>query len=552
MTIVGRSQIDHPALGTAGGSALHASIETIYTNIGNDLAGRYETAASVANSTLTTFTHNFGVQFSDLKVLLYTGTHPNLVRVSDPAASNWTIAANGGNPKTQIDVTTPPSGGPHTFALMVTHGRGAEKLKDLDDVDFTVAPVDGQLFIYDSGTSKWEPAFLRYTAETAAIASNTITPTTGTTMQRITSGTGDIQMIAGPTAGKVYVLVNETGSDRTIKNDTGATAANRIYTGSGADLTLKNQAAVTLIYNSGLSRWVVAGGSGGGGLSPNPQNSNFTAAPGNNYLTDTSGGAITATLPAGTTGATIRFVDATESWGTNNLTITPASGEEIDLLATDESLICDVVRGWVELSWDGTRWAFSSLASTTVGVATATTPGIVSTATQQFGGDKEFIGSITPTGGIVGKTDGVAVSAGKVGEKITWNTPPASVTLTTTESDWTNATFTLTPGVWLVNYSIQTSANPPSVAGAVLTSVVRVTDSSNAIVQNSDKQMTAISPTAASLTINSIIAGSFIVNISSNTTYKIRIQKSESGGVGIGAVYNQSSARSEFYGVRIA
>lgn len=552
MTIVGRSQIDHPALGTAGGSALHAAIETIYTNIGNDLAGRYETAASVANSTLTTFTHNFGVQFSDLKVLLYTGTHPNLVRVSDPAASNWTIAANGGNPKTQIDVTTPPSGGPHTFALMVTHGRGAEKLKDLDDVDFTVAPVDGQLFIYDSGTSKWEPAFLRYTAETAAIASNTITPTTGTTMQRITSGTGDIQMIAGPTAGKVYVLVNETGSDRTIKNDTGATAANRIYTGSGADLTLKNQAAVTLIYNSGLSRWVVAGGSGGGGLSPNPQNSNFTAAPGNNYLTDTSGGAITATLPAGTTGATIRFVDATESWGTNNLTITPASGEEIDLLATDESLICDVVRGWVELSWDGTRWAFSSLASTTVGVATATTPGIVSTATQQFGGDKEFIGSITPTGGIVGKTDGVAVSAGKVGEKITWNTPPASVTLTTTESDWTNATFTLTPGVWLVNYSIQTSANPPSVAGAVLTSVVRVTDSSNAIVQNSDKQMTAISPTAASLTINSIIAGSFIVNISSNTTYKIRIQKSESGGVGIGAVYNQSSARSEFYGVRIA
>lgn len=394
MTIVGRSQIDHPALGTAGGSALHAAIETIYTNIGNDLAGRYETAASVANSTLTTFTHNFGVQFSDLKVLLYTGTHPNLTRVSDPVASSWTIAANGTNPKTEIDVTTPPSGGPHTFALMVTHGRGAEKLKDLDDVDFSVAPVDGQLFIYDSGTSKWEPAFLRYTAETAAIASNTITPTTGTTMQRITSGTGDIQMVAGPTAGKVYVLVNETGSDKTLKNDTGATAANRIYTGSGADLTLKNQAAVTLIYNSGLSRWVVAGGSGGGGLSPNAQNTSFTAAPGNNYLTDTSGGAITATLPAGTTGATIRFVDATESWGTNNLTITPASGEEIDLLATDESLICDVVRGWVELSWNGSFWAFSSLASTTVGVATATTPGIVSTGAQSFAGLKTFIDGV--------------------------------------------------------------------------------------------------------------------------------------------------------------
>lgn len=449
MTIVGRSQIDHPALGTAGGSALHAAIETIYTNIGNDLAGRYETAASVANATLTTFTHNFGVQFSDLKVLLYTGTHPNLTRVSDPVASNWTIAANGTNPKTQIDVTTPPSGGPHTFALMVTHGRGAEKLKDLDDVDFTVAPVDGQLFIYDSGTSKWEPAYLRYTAETAAISSNTITPTTGTTMQRITTGTGDIQMVAGPTEGKVYILVNETGSDRTIKNDTGATAANRIYTGSGADLTLKSQAAVTIIYNSGLSRWVVAGGSGGGGLAPNPQNSAFTAAPGNNYLTDTSGGAFTATLPAGTTGATIRFVDATESWGTNNLTITPASGQIIDMLAADESLVCDVVRGWVELSWNGSRWAFSSLASTTVGEASASSPGIVSIGTQQFGGNKEFLGTLTATGGLV-KTSGAAlVGAGFRGQRI--ESASSAATLAASSTYKNQDSIILTAGIWLVS-----------------------------------------------------------------------------------------------------
>lgn len=271
-------------------------------------------------------------------------------------------------------------------------------------------------------------------------------------------------MVAGPTAGKVYVLVNETGSDRTIKNDTGATAANRIYTGSGADLTLKNQAAVTLIYNSGLSRWVVAGGSGGGGLSPNPQNSNFTAAPGNNYLTDTSGGAITATLPAGTTGATIRFVDATESWGTNNLTITPASGEEIDLLATDESLICDVVRGWVELSWNGTRWAFSSLASTTVGEASASSPGIVSIGTQTFAGNKTFNGSLTPSGGIVGKTDGASVSSGFIGEIIT-----ASSLTTTVPISGGNYTATALRRITLSKgqYMIVGKAIPPAVTGTI-------------------------------------------------------------------------------------
>lgn len=123
MTIVGRSKIDHPALGTAGGSALHASIETIYTNIGDDLAGRFDTASSIANSTVTTIDHNFGVDFADLRVLIYTGTHPNLTRVSDPVASGWTIAATSGFEKTKVDITTPSSGGPHTFAVFITQGK---------------------------------------------------------------------------------------------------------------------------------------------------------------------------------------------------------------------------------------------------------------------------------------------------------------------------------------------------------------------------------------------------------------------------------------------
>lgn len=402
MTIVGRAQIDHPALGTAGGSALHAAIETIYTNIGNDLAGRYETVASVANSAVTTFTHNFGVQFADLKILLYTGTHPNLVRVSDPVAAGWTIAANGGNPKTQVDVTAPGSGGPHTFAVMITHGRGAEKLDELDDVNLSVAAVDGNYFIYDSGSTAFKAAYPYYTSETATITSNTITTTSSKPLQRITGSAADLQMIAAPTAGKLYVFVNETGSSITVKNDTGGTAANRIYTGTGVDFTLKNQGAVTLIYDSGLSRWILAGGAGGGGLTPSPLSGATTAAAGTHYMTNTSGGSFTVTLPAGVAGSVIMVSDANETWDTFPLTIAPASGEKIDNLATNETLVCDVKRGWVELSYNTVlaSWSIRSIAATNVVEASETQAGIVSTGAQTFGGAKTFTGLITPTGGL--------------------------------------------------------------------------------------------------------------------------------------------------------
>jgi hypothetical protein len=385
MTIVGRSQIDNPALGTSGGSALHAAIETIYTNIGDHLGARYNTAASIANSAVTTFTHNFGIPFSDLKVLIYTGTHPNLVRVSDPAAAGWTIAATSGFVKTKIDVTAPASGGPHTFAVITIQTRGAEKLADLDDIN-TATPIDGQFLIYDTATSEWIPNYLKYKTESATIASNTLTPATGANIQRITSGAADLQMVASPLDGKVYVITNETGSSIQIKNDTGATAANRIYTGTGTDFTLKSQASVTLIYITGLSRWILSGGGGGGGLATSARTSSFTAAEGNHYLCSTAAGAFTATLPSGTSGAVLRFSDTARTWGTTALTIAPASGQIIGNLAANQTLVCDLSGAFVQLMWDGTRWVID-----TNGSQAAIITGSLSSA--QFSVQKNYIGN---------------------------------------------------------------------------------------------------------------------------------------------------------------
>jgi hypothetical protein len=157
MTLVGRAQVSHPALATAGGSALFTQIETIYTNLSDYLSGRFFAIASVANSTTTTFAHNFGIQFADFKVRIYTGTWPNLTRVADPTASGWTIIANVSNLKTQIDVTTPSSGGPFTYAVEVLE-RATEKMSDISDTDVTTtAPQDGQALVYEASSGKWKP-----------------------------------------------------------------------------------------------------------------------------------------------------------------------------------------------------------------------------------------------------------------------------------------------------------------------------------------------------------------------------------------------------------
>lgn len=84
------------------------------------------------------------------------------------------------------------------------------------------------------------------------------------------------------------------------------------------------------------------------------QNSSFLAAINTDYFVDTTSGVVTATLPTGSSNAKIKFIDVKEKWGLNNFTITPAAGEKIDNLTTNESLVMDINGSWIELAWDTT------------------------------------------------------------------------------------------------------------------------------------------------------------------------------------------------------
>lgn len=73
-----------------------------------------------------------------------------------------------------------------------------------------------------------------------------------------------INTISGGNDGQVLTLINATGQTMTIDNNN---VANGIFTGFGSNITTNgtNEAAVTLIYNATLARWVVTATTGMGG-----------------------------------------------------------------------------------------------------------------------------------------------------------------------------------------------------------------------------------------------------------------------------------------------
>jgi hypothetical protein len=197
----------------------------------------------------------------------------------------------------------------------------------------------------------------------------------------------------------------------------------------GVNNTQLENSSITLNGSS-----VSLGGSAFVGIVNQNISANSTLAGNSRYLVNTSGGAVTATLPSGTANAYIEVKDAVGSWDSNNLTIVPATGQKINGYAINESLICDVRDGWVSLAWDVTnsRWNVSTTAAINLDdiEASVTQPGIVSTGAQTFAGNKTFVDGINfgnevlknydegtwiPTLTFGGSTTGITYSASRYG-----------------------------------------------------------------------------------------------------------------------------------------
>jgi len=212
MGIVGRSKLDHPSLGDAGGSILHGKIEAIYEDISNHLGGRFKAYSGAANSSVVTYEHGFGVSFAELTVLLYTGAHPNLMRVSDLAAAGWTVTANQANATTQIDITCPAAGGPHTFAVFVVQGRVITP-GSIANADLAAGAVKNANVASDAAIADSKLA----TISTAGKVSNSATTATnaniqGTIVARDTNGNFSAGTITATLNGNAATATSATGA----------------------------------------------------------------------------------------------------------------------------------------------------------------------------------------------------------------------------------------------------------------------------------------------------------------------------------------------------
>lgn len=106
-----------------------------------------------------------------------------------------------------------------------------------------------------------------------ATANDSTTAGTNTTLAAFTTGivrvtNGSLVSLSGIPAGssgQQIVIENQTGNSFSINNDEAtATAANRIYTGTGGVVSMLNNATFTFTYDSTSTHWMLTGGSGSG------------------------------------------------------------------------------------------------------------------------------------------------------------------------------------------------------------------------------------------------------------------------------------------------
>lgn len=87
--------------------------------------------------------------------------------------------------------------------------------------------------------------------------SNIVLPTNSWVRITGPSGAFSVSGFAGPFDGRLLVLFNSTTQDMTITNDATSTAANRILTLTGADVTLTGVSCATFRYSTADLRWIL-------------------------------------------------------------------------------------------------------------------------------------------------------------------------------------------------------------------------------------------------------------------------------------------------------
>lgn len=153
-------------------------------------------------------------------------------------------------------------------------------------------------------------------------------------------------------------------------------------------------------------------------------------------------------------------------------------------------------------------------------------------------------------GTVPGKVDGASVAAGYLGEVLTASV--TTTTVTTTESDVTGATFALSAGVWLVQFSATIRIATGSTVGNEHAIGVYLTNAANTR-QGLDKTLALKTPASGQLDVTTALSGIILLNIASATTYKLRAKLTNFTGTAAAAqIVSAAENYTNFQATRIA
>ena len=137
--------------------------------------------------------------------------------------------------------------------------------------------------------------------------------------------------------------INKVSDDSNIIKKCGTTIT---LGASGDSIALASGASQTGFGRTGTVDWQTT-----------PKTATFTAVSGEGYFCNTSGGAFTVNLPAGSAGAIVSLADYAATWQTSNLTVSPNGSEKIggtnanSVLNTEGQSVTfvfvDSTQGWI-------------------------------------------------------------------------------------------------------------------------------------------------------------------------------------------------------------
>ena len=287
-----------------GVNAIASDVTTVANNVSgvNSFADRYRISASAPTTSLDVGDLYFDTTANELKVY---------------KSSGWAAAGSTVN-GTSARFTYTISGTPTTVS-------GA------DDNGNTLAYDAGFIDVYLSGVKMVNGVDVTVTSGTSVVFASALTA--GDVVDIVGFGTFNVAAIAGSAINSGTINLDRLPTITNAKLQNSAITINGSSVSLGGSVTLEEDFS-----------WEI-------------KTSGFTAVASRGYFVDTSSSAVTATLPSSASiGDTIRFVDHTASFDTNNLTVGRNShkiqGATSDMtVATERAgfalVYTDANQGWV-------------------------------------------------------------------------------------------------------------------------------------------------------------------------------------------------------------